>query len=90
MNPFVKLVRSLLKVDNEVTEAVDAKREELLNAAETFMPNFAKIRDEKAKAGVLDFKDGRDQVRLGTRKMDDGEEAVELAQVLGSRVKLPR
>ena len=84
MNRLVKYVRSLLKVDEEV----DAKRNEIISAAEQLIPEFSQIRDEIAKEGVDEYKDGRDMVRQGTRKMEDGAEDVELAQTLGSRVKI--
>lgn len=80
MNWFLKLFGAQKVVDSAVNETI--------SAAETLIPEFSKIRDEKAKAGVSQYKDGRDMVRTGTRKMEDGAIDVELAQKLGSRVKI--
>ena len=84
MNWFKKLIG----IEKVVDAAVEAAVEETISAAESLIPGFAHIRDEKAKEGVAEYKDGRDMVRTGTRKMEDGAEDVELAQKLGSRVKI--
>lgn len=84
MNWFKKLIG----IEKVVDAAVEAAVEETISAAESLIPGFAHIRDEKAKEGVAEYKDGRDMVKTGTRKMEDGAEDVELAQKLGSRVKI--
>lgn len=88
MNWFKKLLYDILGVEAEIASAVKAAVEETISAAESLIPGFAHIRDEKAKEGVAEYKVGRDMVRTGTRKMEDGAEDVELAQKLGSRVKI--
>lgn len=81
-------LRKFLGLKKEVDAAVKAAVEDTISAAEQLIPGFSHIRDEKAKEGVAEYKDGRDMVRQGTRKMEDGAEDVELAQKLGSHVKI--
>ncbi|KKS93501.1 MAG: hypothetical protein UV68_C0020G0001, partial [Candidatus Collierbacteria bacterium GW2011_GWC2_43_12] len=73
-----------------LAQAVQAENEATIAAAEELIPSFPQIRDEQAKAGVTEFKDGRNMVRTGTRKMEDGAEKVQNARKLGSRVREPK